>query len=562
MPLSRVRRVLLEPVPIYRWTAHAIFACVVWPVLTIACTAYSLKRMPYYSVTWPQAFQAATVGTVIRLPDLILTGAIFFGLSAFIFRRYAVESRPGRRAKVRLFLEPVVTFVGTCVCIAVWYPGVLSQPLFLPLDFLPVYWLLLLMAAVVAVGIVITGRRGRRVRLAIALFAVGLLSPGPLWLRTVVERAFGDPPTAILLGVDSISFSDDLTPVANWVRADGGTWYDRAVTPGLFTNAVWTSILTQQPIRTHRIYHTFQRMRAEDAVLLHDARRQGYRTIGMFYDQLTAAPGPTAGFDENRSGPMGWRQLLLPMVANSSLIVPVIGSAFPRPWPGASPSNEAGTFTYDLSREIRSLLRAGKDGQRTFVAGHLTYVHLPVYPSVLELSPAEFKAVLMAPASSVRDRTIDWQDKDQPDDPVPLNHWKMRRVQTVIQHEVTNSGYLKGGGHLVLFSDHGSRVSLNYETFGDERYHHVLLATFGLPPRCPAEPISLIDIGRLLGFSDIHAEPALEFAFPEPGTWPVFFSTVKLQWSGPVDMDEKLSAQVFAGLRKHDPWPNAPRCAQ
>ena len=84
-----------------------IFACVVWPVLTIACTAYSLKRMPYYSVTWPQAFQAAAVGTFIRLPDLILTGAIFFGLSAFIFRRFApstkTDSRPSRIASVRLF---------------------------------------------------------------------------------------------------------------------------------------------------------------------------------------------------------------------------------------------------------------------------------------------------------------------------------------------------------------------------------------------------------------------------------------------------------------------------
>jgi hypothetical protein len=303
-------------------------------------------------------------------------------------------------------------------------------------------------------------------------------------------------------------------------------------------------------------------MRAEDAVLLHDARRLGYRTIGMFSDQLTAAPGPTAGFDENRSGPMGWRQLLLPMVANSSLLVPVIGAAVPRPWPGASPSNEAGTFTYDLGREVRSLLRAGEDGQRTFVAAHLTYVHLPVYPSVLELSPDEFKAVLMTPALLVRDRTIDWQDKDLPDDPVPLNHWKMRRVQTVIQREVTEAGYLKNGGHLVLFSDHGSRVSLNYDTFGDEKYHHVVLATFGLPPRCPTEPISLIDIGRLLGFSEVHAEPALEFAFPEPGTWPVFVTTVKLRWSGQVDMDPKLVAQVFAGLRKHTPWPNAGRCQE
>ena len=558
--MSRLRRLLTEPVPIHRWTAHVIFACVVWPVLTIACTAYSLKRMPYYSVTWREAFLAGAGGTLLRLPDMIVTGAIFFGLSAFIFKRLGATPRPGRLSTVRLFLEPLVTFTAACFGIAVWYPGLLSQPLFLPLDFLSVASYLLLLAAILIVGVAVTGGSGKRLRLAGALFAVGLLCPGPLWLRTAIEPAVGAPPTAVLLGIDSLSHHDDLSPLANWVKADGGTWYERAVTPGLFTNAVWTSILTQQPIRNHGIYHTFQVMRAEDAVLLQDARRLGYRTVGMFSDQLTSAPGPTAGFDENRSGPMGWRQLLLPMVANSTVIVPVIGAALPRPWPGASPSNESGTFTYDLRREVRSLLRAGKDGQRTFVAAHLTYVHLPAYPSILEMSQAEFEAVLKTPAIQVRDRTIDWQDKDHPDDPVPLNLWKIRRVQTVIQEEVTDSGYVKNGGHLVLFSDHGSRVSVNYETFGDERYHHVLLATFGVPPSCPAEPISLIDVGRLLGFSNVQAQPSLEFAFPEPGTWPVFFTTVKLRWSGQVDMDEKLLAQVFAGLRKHDPWPNAVRC--
>jgi hypothetical protein len=49
----------------------------------------------------------------------------------------------------------------------------------------------------------------------------------------------------------------------------------------------------------------------------------------------------------------------------------------------------------------------------------------------------------------------------------------------------------------------------------------------------------------------------VEVAFPDPGTWPVFVTTVKLRWSGQVDMDEKLTAQVFAGLRRHDPWPKA-----
>jgi hypothetical protein len=560
--MSRLRRLLTEPVPIHRWTAHVIFACLVWPVLIIACTAYSLKRMPYYSVTWPQAFQASALGTLIRLPDLIVSGAIFFGLSAFIFRRLGAAPGSGRMSSVRLFTEPIVAFVTACFGIALWYPSLLSQPLFLPLDFLPIVWYLLLLVGIVLLGALVTGGRGKRLRLAGALLLVGLLTPAPLWIRTMVERAFGAAPTALLLGIDSLSHHDDLSPIASWVKGNGGTWYDRAVTPGLFTNAVWTSVLTEQPIRTHHVYHTFLKMRAADAVLLADAKREGYRTIGMFSDQLTSAQGSTAGFDVDRSGPMGWRQLLLPMVANSAVLVPVISSALPRPWPGAVPSNESGTFSYDLRREVRSLLSAGKDGQKTFVAAHLTYVHLPVYPSTFEMSLDEFESVLRTPAIVVRDRTIDWQDKDRPDDPVPLNLWKVRRVQRVIEEEVTNSGFVKNGGKLVVFSDHGSRVSLSYETFGDPRYHHVMLATFGLPPSCPTEPISLLDIGRLMGFSKVHAEPSLEFAFPDAGKWPVFFETVKLRWSGQVDVDESLLSEVFAGLQKFDPYPNATRCTQ
>jgi len=549
MTLTRVRRLLVEPVPIHRWTAHVFFASVVWPVLTIASAAYSLKRVPYYPLSWQDAFLAAGAGTLLRLPDLILVGVLFFGLSGFIFSRLGAERQPGRLATVRLGLEPAVMFVGAVAGIAAWYPAVLSEPVFLPIDFLPVFVLLLLLTVSAAVGVVVTGRPGRRWRLAGALCAVGLFSPAPVWLRTMAEPLFGPPPTALLLGVDSLSHSDDLTPLTNWVNTDGGTWYERAVTPGLFTNAVWTSILAQQPLRVHGVYQTFQRMRATDATLLHAARAQGYRTIGMFSDQLTAAPGPTAGFDENRSGPVGWRQLLLPIVANSSLLLPTVGS------------NEAGTFTYDVRREVRRLLRAGEDGQRTFVAAHLTYIHLPAYPGAVELTRTEFSAVLTAPARSVRDRTIDWQDKDLPDDPLPLNHWKIQRVQRVIQQEVAAADFVKRGGRLVVFSDHGSRVSLESDNFWDPRYQHVVLATFGLPPRCPTEPISLIDIGRLLGFSDVHADPSVEFAFPGPGQWNDLFASGKLRWSGEVDLDAGLLAEVFASLQRRDPWPSAPvRC--
>ena len=560
MTHSRIHRLLHTPVPvpqIRRWSAHVIFAAIAWPCLTTLGTAFALAMMPYYAVSLGQALLAGAAGTLLRLPDMILVGAIFFGLSGFIFSRLGAEPRAGRGGAARLFLEPVVTFVIGCFGIAVWYPAVLSQPLFELFATLPVAGLLLLLAALGLVGVVVTGRSGMRMKLAAALFAVGLLSPGPQWLRARIEPFFGAAPSVVLLGVDSISHSDDIAPLADWVKAGGGTWYERAVTPGLFTNAVWTSILTMRPVREHGVFHGFQRVQRADATLLHTARSRGYRTIAHFTDQLTAAVGSSAGFDEDHSGPVGWRQVLLPMVANSSVLVPVLGPALPRPWPGASPSNEAGTFTYDVRREVRQILRAGAKGERTFVAAHLTYTHLPAYPGSLEMSMTEIKAVLRAPAWTVRDRTIDWQDVDGPDDPLPLNQWKIRRLQTVIQREVSDAQFLQQGGQLVLFSDHGSRRSVTLDNFKDHRYHHVLLATFGLAPRCPAEPISLIDIGGLMGFSDSRAEPTLEFTFAGPEQWPELFRTARLRWSGDVDLDETLLAQVFVGLRRHTPWPVA-----
>jgi len=558
MTPSRMQRILNMRVPVRRWSAHVFFAAVVWPGLTVAGTAWALMTIPYYAVPYREALMAGGFGVLLRLPDLILAGSVVFGFSGFIFSRFGTEAQPGRPGAARLLLEPLVVFLIIACGVALSYPAVLSQPMFTPLASLPVAAVLALLAALGAAGVVLTGRRGKRGRLAVALVALGILSPAPLWLRANIELAFGAAPTAVLLGVDSLSHADDLTPFADWVSADGGQWYERAVTPGLFTNAVWTSILTMQPVREHRVFHTFQRLKSADAALLLAARARGFRTVARFSDQLTAAPGATAGFDENYSGPVGWRQLLLPIVANNSVLVPVIGAALPRPWPGASPSNEAGTFTYDVRREVRQLLRAGRAGQPTFVAAHLTYAHLPAFPRSLDLSLAELLTVLKAPAGLVRDRTFDWQDVDRPGDPLPLNRWKVRRLQTVIRREVSDARYLEQGGQLALFSDHGSRTALTMDNFQSDRYHHVVLATFGLPPQCPAAPVSLIDIGRLMGFSDVRSEPTVELAFAESARWPVLARSARLQWGGEVDLDEGQLAEVFAGLQRYTPWPVAP----
>lgn len=564
MTPSRLSRILHTPVrlPTTRRGAHALFACGVWPVITMLGTAWSLAQMPYYQIGAWEAVAAGAAGVLLRLPELVIVGALIFGASAFLFRRYGADGQPGRTGAARLLAEPAVTFTIVCAGIAIWYPAVLSQALFAPFAALPVAAVLGLLAVGGAVGVAVTARPGARLTLGVALAVMGLLSPAPLRVRAQVERAVGTAPDVILLGIDSLSFDDDLSPLADWAAEDGGTWYERAVTPGLLTNAVWTSILALKPVREHGVFHTFQRMPEEDAALLRAVRAQGYRTVALFPDQLTSTVGSTAGFDHDLSGPRGWRQLLLPVVANNSMLAAVIGPALPRVWPGAPPSNEAGAFTYDVRRDVRRILRSGGSAAPTFVAAHLTYVHLPAYPAAFELTRAELAAVLAAPARLIRDRTLDWQDEDQPGDPVPLNRWKLRRVQQIIRHEVRETGYLQSGGRLMLFSDHGSRKALTMEAFTDPRYHHVPLMTFGLPARCPAAPISLIDLAALLGVSEGWAAPVVEFTFADRENWPALVHTARLRWAGDVDLDERLLARLFTDLRRHAPWPVDEGCVR
>jgi hypothetical protein len=535
----------------HRGTAHLLFAGLIWPILTVAGATIALTTLPYYSISLGNALLAAMAGTALRFPDMLVVGSLCFGLSWFVFRRLGVAPGAGHMGRLRLVVEPLVTFLAMVGGISLWYPAVLSQPLLMPVATFPAAGVLLLIAAAVALGILFTGSPGKRLRLAAVLAAAGILSPVPMWARAALEPLGGTPSSLVVLGIDSISHGDDVADFGEWVKARGGTWYERAVAPGLLTNAVWTSILTMQPVRGHGVFHGFQHFPAGQAPFIEAARARGYRTVSRFPDQLTCAVGSRAGFDEDRSGPVGWRQLLLPIVANNSFLVPVVAHVLP--WRGAL-SNEGGTFSYDVRRDIRTILRSGVSGQRTLVAAHLTYTHLPAYPGALELSWAERASVLRAPAGNIRDRSLDWQDVDAPGDPLPLRGWKVKYLQKVIEAEVSAARYLEGGGQLVVFSDHGNRAGMTLENFTEDRFHHVVLATFGVRPGCPRAPVSLIDIASMVGLSDATAAPSVEFVLSAPEQWPSLVQSAHVRWSGDVDLNPGLLADIFKGLRRHDPW--------
>lgn len=550
---------LRKPRTLTRTAAHLLFLAAVWPAATVAGTVLSLQQLPYYDVPLGTATAAALAGVALSMSDMLVAGAIVFGVSWKIFSRLGRDEGEGRHPTVRLALEPALTF-GAVVCGAsLWYPGLLGEPAFALLGSLPAATVVLLIAAGVATGAAVIGRFGSRRRLAALLLGVGAVSPAAGILAAEIEGTFGQPPAMVVLGIDSLSHRDGLDPFREWVEQQHGTWYERAVAPALMTNAVWTSILTMEPVRQHGVFHTFQRFPAgRTAAFMAAARDRGYRTVSHFPDQSTCAVGTEAGFEQDRSGPIGWRQLLLPIVANNSVLVPLVRPALPRWWPSPFMTNQAGSFTYDLRRDIRAIFSGGHAGQRTLVAAHLTYLHLPAYPRSTVLSWPELRLVWAAPSGALKDRGLDWQDRELPGDPLPLRRWKLTHLRHAIESELRATGYLAAGKPLVLFSDHGDRVDLTARTFADPRYHHVLLATFGLPARSPEAPTSLLDIGALMGFSAARAEPAVEFAVAPPAMWPALASSARLRWSGAVDLDAAMLATIARDLHRHSPWAVSP----
>jgi hypothetical protein len=539
-----------------RTSAHVLCAAVLWPILTMLGATTAITTLPYFSVPIAEAFAAAAAGTLLSAPDMAVSGAVFFSLSHLIFGKCGV-SDTHKRSNATLLLEPALALVAAAAGVSLWYPAVLGQPLLIPFSSLAAGYLIVLLMTTVGLGACVVADRGKRLTLAAMLIGFGILSPVPLIARSALEPYLGNPPDAIILGVDSVSYDEVPAEFAAWVNTRGGTWYEHAVSPGLLTNSVWASILTMQPVREHGVFHTFQQLPSVPPALIASAHAHGYRTVSVFTDQFTCAVGSRAGFDDDRSGPVGWRQLLLAIIADNSLLVPVLKPAYPHVPGSLTPSNHAGTFTYDLRREIRGILRAGTRNQRTLVVAHVNYTHHPAYPSSRDLSWQELRRLASAPAATLRDRSFNWQDRDDASDPVKLHPWKLKHVHDVIASEVDAAGFLGQDRRLALFSDHGDRAGLGVENFTDSRYRHVPLATFGVPARCPREPISLIDVGSLLGISQVRAIPSVEFTIAPQEQWAALVRTSRLRWSGDVDLDPELLAGVFKGLRRYDRSPHA-----
>ncbi len=142
---------------------------------------------------------------------------------------------------------------------------------------------------VVIIGIIIVvfsvayATSGSRLKVSLSIFMAGILlvsfSEGCRSYHGM-KKPLDQSGVIILLGIDSVSYSDDLSIILNWAKSNSGTPYELAVTPGLLTNSVWTSLITMKPVSEHGVFHAFQSGYPKDGdTILDRARSLGYRTV-------------------------------------------------------------------------------------------------------------------------------------------------------------------------------------------------------------------------------------------------------------------------------------------
>jgi hypothetical protein len=531
-----------------------------WPLVSLCMAAVEIRELPYYGVSGTQALLGAAAGVAVLAPDFVVVGLLALAVSTCTFAALAVCGLLAEPSRRTIAAEPVVLFLAAYFGLALWYPAVLAHPLLTFAERWPVLPVTAGLGVVAAGSAACCGRGRRGVVVAAITLAIGTALPLPVARQLLSVAPGSGRAPVVVLGLDSLSHSDDLATLRGLAEDHTGTWYTHAVSPGLLTNAVWTSILLARPVRDHAVFHTFQPFPAGSETLVSRARTAGLRTVSVFPDQITCAVGSQAGFDEDRGGPIGWRQLATQLVENASLLLPVVRPLLPEGVRGTVPANHAGTFAYDLDRELDGIFGEGDGGGRALVVAHLTYLHHPRFPSYRELTARERERLWWAPAAEMKDRSFDWQDRQQSSDALELRPWKVRRLTAAVTAAVARTRFLAParGGQLLVLSDHGDRAGLTPNSFWKADYHHVPLFTIGLPARPDLDaPISLLDVASLIGVAPDEPahDPAVEYAVSTPSQWPQLVRSLALDWDGLVSLDPALLSEIFQGLRLHRPWP-------
>lgn len=455
-----------------------------------------------------------------------------------------------------LSIEPILIFLSVFLAASLFYPSLMSHILVCPLWIFPVWAATAVLLIFIIALSSFYANKGNRIKICTIIIGIGIsiILLSEFSSNYPIKSSESKTKNIVLLGLDSLSHADDLSPFLDWAKSNGGTVYEKAVTPGLLTNSVWASLLSVSPVKEHGLFHVFQSGLPKKANLLINAKQRGYRTVAVFPDQFTCWLANESKFDEYRNGPIGWRQIAILLIENESVLLPLVRHLLPDFSFLASPKNHSGTFNYNLDRELDLIFNA--NGTNLFIASHITFLHSCRYPKYTELGKEEIVSVITAKAGNIVDRTLDWQHQDLSTDPIKIRKWKIRYLLNRIIASLERTKFLRRGGRLVLFSDHGDRFGLNETNFTDPTYHHVLLITFGLDKnRDPSLPISLLDIPALLGLSDeAPFPPKVEFILSNPNEWPILIKTAKIEWNGVVRLNEDLLCKIFRRLQSYVPY--------
>jgi hypothetical protein len=565
-----------------RLIPHGIFFFVLWPALSALFAAIELREHPITGgATFSALLAGSAAGGLWMAPEFLAVALLGSLLSMLVFSLIAAGTPllPGRTVRRRsLWAEPPLLLAASFLGISLEFPALLRHPVIFVLRILPVFLTVLVLAITLGAVAWKLGRRHGGSRRGMAFVSVVLATTVLLWAASRFPRSAREAGSreTVLLGIDSVAQTDDLSLLRDATKHLGGVWYEKAVPPGLLTNSVWPSILMNRKPSETGVFLVFQKpnwVRAPFNLVLR-ARREGCRTFAFLETGFSAYIGREAGFDESDGGPRGWLQPATAVVKDASVLLPVLLPRLPA-IPGAlTPANQTGTFAYDVRGEVHRIFTAGSKERCSFTASHLDYLHQTDFPAFSQLTPAEQRAVWGARTGAVWDLALDWQNPAVPGQPLDVTAWKLRNVQRVVLEELVATRFLDPvrGNRLILFSDHGNRKNINEVNYGKPRYHRVLFATFGVPPRDPAAPISLMDIAAMVGLADPRrpgpAEPVVEYTNATQKEWSQMMDSARLERDGSIILDPKVVEQIgqrmtefrpYSGSTDYCPAPASPR---
>jgi hypothetical protein len=576
-PLSAKRYAPLTPAGRelhWRWIAMAMVFLVAWPVVSIGLTPSVLHVTELFAgVPWIGLAAGALVTSVEMAVEFFAIGLVLAALALMVARLTAwpsVQMDRGWQIAQGL-LDSALVAASLFAGISLELPAVLYHPVFHALEPFPVV-VVTMFAVAAAFSLPLAGAwmqhsRGAALK-GVCVVAV-LMALG--WGMARFPPQGGEAGGAaarqrIVLGLDSLSFVDDLEPLRALAREHRGIFFEAAVTPGLLTNSVWPAILASQRASELGTYFIFQApdWNSLPPTLVDRARAAGLETHSYFSDQFTLHVGSDLAFDHNHSGPRGWKQAVSAGVKDASVFLPVILPWFPELPGRGSPPNQAGTYAFSLRRELGEIFAGARRNGGSLVLGHIDYLHQARFPGLSELTDAQRAAVRSAPLSGLVDRSIDWQYPNAEGDPIGLYAWKVRRLQEMLAMVVRESGVLDPGrnNQLILFSDHGARTGVTEANFGDDKYRHVPLVSFGTATRDSHAIISLLDVSSLVGLPDEKRpaphRPLVEYANVSNEEWASLVKKSRPRADGGVDLDREILKILGARLRVFDPTSTPP----